>query len=114
VNTPRLTPQADHDIDEHAAYLSEQDPKIARRFLEALQRDCVTLCLHPELGNERYRDILSDEAPVRFIPVGDGFSSWLIFYLSSDEGILVIRVVHGSRDIPALFGDEKSSGSDSN
>jgi toxin ParE1/3/4 len=107
VNTPRLTPQADCDIDEHTRYLAEKDPKVADRFLNALQTDFQNLCLHPELGNERYHNVLPEIAPVRFWPVSNGFSNWLIFYISSEKGLLVIRIIHGARNIPAIFQDEK-------
>ncbi len=107
MNTPRLTPQADRDIDEHTRYLAEKDPKVADRFLNALQIDFQNLCLNPALGNERYQHILPEVATVRFLPVSNGFSNWLIFYISSEEGLLVIRIIHGSRNIPALFQDEK-------
>ena len=108
MNTPRLTPRADSDITEHTAYLAKRDRKVAERFLNALQTDFQSLCLHPELGNERYRDILLGVAPVRFWPVSNAFSNWLIFYINSKEGLLVIRIIHGSRSIPALFREELS------
>jgi len=34
-----------------------------------------------------------------------GFENWLIFYLPTDEGIDVVRVIHGARNIAALLDD---------
>jgi plasmid stabilization system protein ParE len=39
----------------------------------------------------------------RAIPSGSGFRNWLIFYVETDMEILLVRVLHGARDIPALF-----------
>lgn len=35
-----------------------------------------------------------------------GFESYLIFYRASDDGIEVVRVLHGARDVAAELGDE--------
>jgi plasmid stabilization system protein ParE len=32
-----------------------------------------------------------------------GFEAYLIFYLPSDTGVDVVRVIHGARDLPTLF-----------
>jgi plasmid stabilization system protein ParE len=36
------------------------------------------------------------------------FENFLIFYQSTDEEILIVRVLHGARDIAALFEDEEN------
>ncbi len=33
-----------------------------------------------------------------------GFRSFLIFYLPHDDGIEIVRVLHGARDYDKLFG----------
>jgi toxin ParE1/3/4 len=33
-----------------------------------------------------------------------GFDSWLIFYLPKCEGVEVVHVMHGARDIERLLG----------
>jgi toxin ParE1/3/4 len=38
-------------------------------------------------------------------PVKD-FEKYLIFYRSLPEGIEVVRIIHGARDIERLFGAE--------
>jgi len=43
---------------------------------------------------------------LRRFPV-HGFESYLIFYLPHPEGMDVIRVLHGARDIDNLFAEEK-------
>jgi len=34
----------------------------------------------------------------------DGFRNHLVFYRPTDEGVDIVRVLHGARDIEALFG----------
>ena len=49
----------------------------------------------PEMGRSR-----EELAPgLRSVTAGN----YLLFYQPIDDGILVIRVAHGSRDLPALF-----------
>ena len=35
-----------------------------------------------------------------------GFENWLIFYLAAPNGVEILRVLHGARDIEALMRDE--------
>lgn len=39
---------------------------------------------------------------VRFWPI-KGFENYLIFYRPTDRGIEMVRVLHGARDINAVF-----------
>lgn len=32
-----------------------------------------------------------------------GFPNFLIFYRSTDEGVEIIRILHGARDLDAIF-----------
>ena len=98
----RLTPQADADLNESAEYIARDNPQAAVRFLDAVENDTQKLRLQPDLGSLRYCDLLPGVGPVRFWPV-HGFSNWLIFYLSSSTEILILRVLNGKRDLPALF-----------
>jgi plasmid stabilization system protein ParE len=34
-----------------------------------------------------------------------GFKRWLIFYLERPGAIEILRVLHGARDLEALFGE---------
>jgi toxin ParE1/3/4 len=45
---------------------------------------------------------------IRMWPV-KGFEEHLIFYRENDDGIEVIRVLHGKRDIEDIFSDEVAS-----
>lgn len=36
-----------------------------------------------------------------------GFEKYLIFYLVSEELITIVRIIHGSRDIPTILEQEE-------
>jgi hypothetical protein len=68
----------------------------------------AALVPHPitrqDFGTEQYSRVLSSQAfhGVRRTPV-TGFEKYLIFYVQVPEGIKVVRVIHGSRDIERIF-----------
>ena len=33
------------------------------------------------------------------------FHKYIIFYILREDGIEIVRVLHGARDLPALFGE---------
>jgi toxin ParE1/3/4 len=40
---------------------------------------------------------------IRSFPV-DGYRAYLVFYQPLKDGVVVARLVHGSRDVGAMFG----------
>lgn len=89
------TSQAYLDLTEIAFRIAEQNPDAADRWLEMIGDKCKTLMRMPEMGRRRY-----DLAPnLRSFAVGN----YVIFYRPIPEGIQIIRVLHGARDISALF-----------
>jgi len=99
-----LRPEADRDVDDLADYLGRDRREVGRRFYEAAWRVFRQLAAMPEVG--RPQDFGRPElAGLRRIRV-PGFEKSLIFYRPIDDGVEVLRVVHGARDLPALFEGE--------
>jgi len=93
---PRFTTAAWRDLDAIVRYIGAKNPAAAARLTHWIEEECWRLARQPGLGQLR-PDLLPS---VRFIPLG----SYLIFYRESDEGIQVLRVLHGARDYgPADF-----------
>ena len=67
----------------------------ADRLLDTIDERCATLAQFPYIGTSR-DDLLPN---LRSLPVG----TYLIFYLPLPDGIEVVRVLAGMRDIDALF-----------
>lgn len=105
----RKRPQALQDLVDIPAYLAEEsgNDELGWRFLDAAEEALRHLAEMPGLGATRqYAD--PDLAGVRMWRVA-GFPNQLIFYREVEGGIDVIRVLHGSRDLDAIFGAKRGS-----
>jgi toxin ParE1/3/4 len=87
------------DIDEYLAAQGGLD--LAERFNRAAQETFRFLLRLPGLGVAN--DFGNPElAGLRMQPVRR-FRNYLIFYRPTEDGIDIVRVLHGSRDLDALF-----------
>ena len=98
-----ISPQADRDIDALFAYLAQDSPDAADRFLVAAQEALELLAEMPEIGSLQQFDhpALKD---LRSWPV-KGFEKHLIFYRLIASRIEIIRVLHAARDLGPLFDE---------
>jgi len=92
--------QASLSLIEQAYWISEESPETADRFIDAAAASFSFLENNPEIGRE-------DEARnVRLAGVRvwrvSGFEKHLIFYRPNPEGVEILDVIHGARDIEAL------------
>lgn len=91
----RRTSAAHWDLVAIALTIAEDNPSAADDWLDSIESRCKLLAQIPGLGRLR-RDL----APkLRSFAVGNH----IIFYREADDGIVVIRVLHGARDLPKLF-----------
>jgi len=90
-----VRPQADDDLFEIAAYIARDNPAPAERLIDALESKFKLLATSPKLGRLR-----TELAPgLRSLP----FRNYVIFYQPLEDGIEVVRVLHGKRDLKPLF-----------
>jgi toxin ParE1/3/4 len=97
-----LTDAAINDILEQAAWYEEQSGlKLARRWEQA-----VTSVLFRILGTPAAGAPCNFKAPeligVRRVPV-PRFPKHLVFYRLQKQEMVVLRIVHGARDLESLF-----------
>ena len=93
-----FTELAENDLTDIWLYIAEDNPDAADRFIDRIYDTChKTLVPSPESG--RARPELADS--LRSFPVGN----YVIFYRPSRQGVQIVRVLSGHRDIPALFHD---------
>ena len=96
-----LTDRADEDLFEISLYLARQASiETAERFIQDLHRKFALLADNPGLGRRR-EDLLHS---LRSIPQGN----YVIFYRADPDSILIVRVLHGSRDAPRAFQENES------
>jgi toxin ParE1/3/4 len=98
--TIQRTRQSEADVVEIILRVRQENPAAADRMLDAIDAALRMLAHHPGLGVSR-----QELAPaLRSLPLSR-YPSYLIFYRPITDGIEVIRVLHGARDLPPLFGD---------
>jgi toxin ParE1/3/4 len=91
----RFTLAAEKDLVEIETYLFDQSETAAERVLDDIEATCRLLETHPGAG--RHREELG--LGVLSFPVG----SYVIFYTESTSAVVILRILHGHRDIPTVF-----------
>ncbi len=99
-----VSPRADRDVDEQFAYIARDSRHAAVRFLAAAEETFDQLAKMPELGGQ-FDVRISHLAGLRVWQI-KGFEKYLVFYCPIEQGVEIIRVLHGARDIAAVFEAE--------
>jgi toxin ParE1/3/4 len=94
-------PRARADLIDLADYLDQVRPSLGDQFLDAAERTFALLERLPGIGapfplsNPQLQGL-------RHYPV-QGFPNHIIFYLPTSDGIEVVRVLHGARDLTGVL-----------
>ncbi|MYL85219.1 type II toxin-antitoxin system RelE/ParE family toxin [Desulfovibrio aerotolerans] len=91
------SPRAKSDLIDIWDYIAEDSEERADSFVAKIHEKFLLLAGRPVIG--RVRDEL--EKNIRSFPIG----KYIIFYRPIADGIEVVRVLHGSRDLDALFDE---------
>ena len=102
----RLSLFAERDLEEAVGYLrgDQASEEVALRFVAASRETFELIARHPEIGRE-YRPEDERLAGMRAFRV-HLFDRYLVFYRVQRDAVFVERVLHGSRDLWAIFGLE--------
>lgn len=93
--TFRLRPEAEADLDGIAYCIAENNPAAARHWLDDIYLRFQRLGAMPSMGVARF-----DVRPnLRMFP----FGNYLILYQATEDGVDIVRVLHGSRHWQDLF-----------
>ena len=95
-----VTGPAKQDLKEINGYIARFNRIAARRLQEKIKIQCKQLATFPNMGRNR-DDLLSD---LRSFPVED----YLIFYRQIPNGVEIVRIVSGYRDLEALFSSDET------
>jgi toxin ParE1/3/4 len=90
-----FAPAAHEDLLQAWQHLADQSPNTADRWVDAVDPASTRLAGFPALGRARDELVVG----VRSFPVG----KYLIFYTISPDGVDVLRVLHGARDLDELL-----------
>jgi toxin ParE1/3/4 len=90
----RYTRRAREDLLEIWEWLASDGPATADRVYDAIEKRCDSLRHHAQLGRPRPE-------------IGEGVRSlvierWLAFYRIVKDGVQVVRIVDGARDLSKL------------
>jgi toxin ParE1/3/4 len=92
-------PSARTDLIEIWDNIADDSEARADKFIDDLDRKFQVLARKPNLG--RLRDELAKD--LRGFP----FGRYIIFFLPLADGIELVRVLHGARDLDAIFHPEE-------
>ena len=94
------TPRIRLDLDKAADYYEQESATLSLRFLTAFGHAVRLARTHPAVGSLRHGK--SDEsAELRYV-ITNGFP-YLLFYKDETESIVLLRLLHMSRNIPAAL-----------
>ena len=94
-----FTPLAAADLESIGDYIARDNPARARTFIAELRTRCHTIADAPLAFRAR------DE-------LGPGLRSYahqkyVIFYRVEPDEVVIARILHGARDLPAILGGEE-------
>jgi toxin ParE1/3/4 len=94
----RLAPEAEADLDEIWVHLARASSslEVADRFIDSLTSRFFLLTQNPYLGRRRDQDL---RPGLRSFLA----ENYVIVYRIEDDDVLILRVLHGNRDIVSLY-----------
>ena len=100
--TLRLSDVAVSDVLEQSSWYEQRSGKaLAERWEDAVTSSLIRILEHPNSGPScgfRAKELQH----IRRMSI-QGFSRHLVFYLAESDVVLILRVVHGARDLESLF-----------
>jgi toxin ParE1/3/4 len=98
----RLSEAAVADINEQADwYERKTDRKLSERWSKAVTSAVLRILTYPRSGAP-CRFSPTELRGIRRVPIS-GFPKHLVFYSVKDNDVLILRVLHGARDLESLF-----------
>lgn len=96
----RVAPRAETDLNEIWLYVARDSGslEIANRLIDSITDRFFTLARFPHIGRSRDKDF---RPGIRSLPV----AGYVIVYCVEDEDVLILRVVHGRRQLDDVFGN---------
>ncbi len=91
-------PEAETDLEDIWWYIAQNNLLDADKFLDRLQEKLLKLAEFPQMSTSR--DALRPS--LRSFSVGN----YLVFYFPLGDGIDIVRILHGARDLEAIFQSE--------
>jgi toxin ParE1/3/4 len=95
-----LRKQVPADLLDIHDYLAKDSPATAIRFLDNARSTLERLATIPGIGSPK--EFGRGLKGVRSWPV-DGFPNHLVYYKFTDKALIILAILHGSRDLPKIL-----------
>lgn len=95
MRTCLISPEASQDLDGIFDYFAINNVDAGDKFVIAFEKKCEQLLQFPKMGRS-YNDI---EPSLRGIPL----DNYIILYRLIDDGVEIVRVVSGYRNLEYIF-----------
>ena len=99
-----ITPKASLDIDQHFAYIAQENPDTALQFFDSARQTFAQLARMPGMGNVYQLENPRLQGLRRWAV--KGFKKYLIFYFEREDCIEIARVLYAGRDIERILEQE--------
>jgi toxin ParE1/3/4 len=87
------------DLKSHWRYIARDSLDAADRLLRAAEETFAFIAENPDIGSERsFRRLVG----IRSRAVA-GFKNYLVFYQVCGDAVVILRVLHGMRNLPRFF-----------
>ena len=91
------------DLEELGAFIAKDNPSAAIEVVRQLRRSFEQLACMPQLGRVVKRVKTSEQLRAWLSPA---FRNYLIFYRELSDGVEIVRVLHGARDIQRILENQ--------
>jgi toxin ParE1/3/4 len=98
-------------VEAYRFYAREAGMKVADRFLVEAEATFKQLAAMPGIGT-RFEASNPAFGELRFLPLPARFKKFSVFYRAAADGIEIIRVLHGARDIAGILAEDFDLGDD--
>jgi toxin ParE1/3/4 len=91
----KIAAAAEEDLKEIWAYVAQHNTEAASKLIKEITKKFTVLRDYPQAGREQYNLLIN----LRSLAV----KGYILFYQPSEDGVEILRVLHGSRDIDRIF-----------
>ena len=96
----KIADTAKENIQYYRDQIAQDEPEIAKVFVRKTREVGEMLQQFPELGKlSRY----DTKGKIYWKQIGGYFKAYMLLYVIEDDILKVIRLIHGSRDLPEVF-----------
>jgi toxin ParE1/3/4 len=97
-------PAARRELERIAVLIGMDRPSAARRFLAAVRKAYTSLAAMPEMGT-RWEAESPRFSTVRYFAI-PRYPNYVIFYRPFSDGVEILHILHGARDLGPLLESE--------